>query len=171
MLAQSDTLTLKKALDYIHTDQFRQILSDSTERQIEKELNKNKFSKKAAKHYRKERWSDITIWLDTNNCFIPYQIYFTIDTTKKMKSSGNYNWFYKIDTIKLQSNYISPNHEKCHHIIKLGLSFLENHIIQVEYFSGQYLAPFKKGMSNILSFQTNKNDSLTLISSDAIINN
>jgi len=143
LAAQYDTALIRKAFDYIKTEEFKEALKNYMETEISNNIKTYPSIRKRANRYRMEEIDRMNFWL-INKCLIPERFYLVPDTTSRKGYNSDSLSYKKFDKYDYKSSY-----ENCDKVILITPRFLNSQTIELEYFSGQNLG-IKMGESNIL---------------------
>lgn len=121
--------------DFMHSKEFKHSLTDSTEKQIKKNIKQFKTLKSYADEYRAEQMNRISFWLNNSNCFFPENAYYkpiAVSTPPADKDSLVITNFEKVE---LPYSYTSPNVENCNNKIFLSVYFIDKVTMEVHHFA------------------------------------
>lgn len=170
--AQNDTDFIKRAIDYVNTEDFRLALKDTFKVELIKRaksyVTKNNHKRKLLED---RDWDEISFLLNETSCFEPKQYYLKIDSLSVKNSlSDNSSRLVKMDTFTFHIKYFYSDAKKCSIRYKLTPTIIDNQTISLEYFNGPDVG-IRFGTGYILHLKLNDDKSVRLISLDEIMCN
>ncbi|HRH47108.1 MAG TPA: hypothetical protein PLP23_00075 [Panacibacter sp.] len=168
--AQNDTDIIKRAIDYVNTDEFKNALRDSVSADIDA-YSGSFTSRKKIQEFKEREWNDVAFLLNKSNCFQPKSYFYKVNPNFKLTSKMGSSSLIKMDTFSFKMKYLLPEAKKCFNSYQLIPTILNNGIIELEYLQGDEIGRIRFGTGYILRLNLNEINNPSFVALERIIYN